>query len=484
MLTLPVKYAGHSPLWTPRWYPLKAHPIQTKLMASKARFCVVPAGRRSGKTERGKRKGVIKAYSLPPGGRVGFGAPTRDQAKNIFWDDLKKMIPRSAMTRAPLETDLAIMLKNGVELRVVGMDRPERVEGMPWDWFLLDEYANCKESAWAAHLYPALSTIGREGGAWLIGVPEGRNHYYDTYKRAQSDDSGEWEAFTWLSEDILPAKTIAQARRDLDPLTFEQEYRASLVNFQGQAYYSFNDALHAIPCRDRYRPDAPLKLCFDFNVDPGICVIMQDMKLPHPEPVIEPVMVDGRKLFGTNVTSIKRADIDGTGIIGEVYIPRNSTTPAVCKKIIQDWGKHAGRIMLYGDATGGARGSAQTEGSNWDLIMRDMYAHFGRERTHRFGRQNPSSGLYHNPTERARVNAVNTRLLAGDGTVRLVVDPKFAPNVVRDFEGVRLLEGGSGEIDKKSDLKLTHLTDGLGYSIEYDYPTITGPRSTVVKDFV
>jgi len=41
-----------------RWYKLKDHPVQTALVAAVAngvRFPVVPAGRRSGKTERAKR---------------------------------------------------------------------------------------------------------------------------------------------------------------------------------------------------------------------------------------------------------------------------------------------------------------------------------------------------------------------------------------------------------------------------------------------
>ena len=182
------EYVGKSRLWTPRWYPLKAHPIQTKLVESPARFKVVPAGRRSGKTERAKREGIKIAYTkAPPGSQVGFGAPVRQQAKDIFWDDLLAMVHPSMMRGDPKVTDLTIPLINGVTIRVVGMDKPARVEGQPWFWFCLDEYANCKEESWAAHLYPALSTIGQEGSAWLIGVPEGRNHYYEMYKRALAD---------------------------------------------------------------------------------------------------------------------------------------------------------------------------------------------------------------------------------------------------------------------------------------------------------
>ena len=41
-----------------RWYPLKDHPVQLRLLRAVddgVRFPIVPAGRRSGKTERAKR---------------------------------------------------------------------------------------------------------------------------------------------------------------------------------------------------------------------------------------------------------------------------------------------------------------------------------------------------------------------------------------------------------------------------------------------
>ncbi len=85
-----------------------------------------------------------------------------------------------------------------------------------------------------------------------------------------------------------------------------------------------------------------------------------------------------------------------------------------------------------------------------------------------------------NPAERARVNAVNSRLKSANGEIRMMVNPKAAPNIVRDFEGVRLLEGGSGELDKDADEgKLSHLTDAIGYYIQYKFPILNaiGQRS-------
>jgi hypothetical protein len=51
-----------------------------------------------------------------------------------------------------------------------------------------------------------------------------------------------------------------------------------------------------------------------------------------------------------------------------------------------------------------------------------------------------------------------------------VIDPQKAPFTVKDFEGVRVIEGGTGEIDKKRDPMLTHLSDGVGYYIHREYP--------------
>jgi hypothetical protein len=52
----------------------------------------------------------------------------------------------------------------------------------------------------------------------------------------------------------------------------------------------------------------------------------------------------------------------------------------------------------------------------------------------------------------------------------MMVDPVKAPNVVRDFEGVQALEGGAGEIDKKVNPELSHLSDAIGYYVTKEFP--------------
>jgi hypothetical protein len=68
------------------------------------------------------------------------------------------------------------------------------------------------------------------------------------------------------------------------------------------------------------------------------------------------------------------------------------------------------------------------------------------------------------------------------GELRLFVDKVRCPRTIADFEGVILLEGGSGEIDKGADPTKSHLTDGLGYYIAQRFPT--RKLNLVEDDFV
>ena len=428
----------------PRWYPLAYHKRQSELWTSPYRFNVVPAGRRSGKTEIcGKRKLIMKALKGGPwpDWRGFAAAPVRDQAKRIYWGDLKKMTPKSLMRKPPSESNLIIFFKNGSEIHVLGMDKPERVEGSPWDHGCLDEIGNMKPQTWPEHVRPALAD--RRGTCDFIGVPEGRNHYYDLYRKAQADDTGNWGAFHWISADILSIDEIEQAKKDLDELTYKQEFEGSFVTFAGMAYYNFLEERNCQPWFKHYNPKDPLVLMFDFNKDPGIAVIGQEMNRVIP----------GQDASPTKTT---------TAVIGEVYIPRNSNTIRVAKKIEEDWGEHEGYVFCYGDATGGAGGSAKVSGSDWDLVKKVLWPVFGNRLIFKV----PES----NPRERVRVNSVNSRTLNTLGESFLVVDPIKAPMTVKDFEGVRVIEGGTGEIDKKRDPALTHLSDAVGYYIHREYP--------------
>lgn len=461
-MTAALQYAQDR--FTQRWTPMEYHATQQAFWAAAMtllearsegyyddigvpRFNTLPCGRRTGKTEFEKRKLALAAiYGTPyPTPSFFAAAPVRDQAKRIFWDDLKALIP-AYLVHDISETHLRIQLTTGSELWVIGLDKPERIEGKPWDGGVITEFANIKEEAWQANIRPALSD--RMGWCDLEGVPEGRNHYYRTDRRAKAQmakhgEASAWGSWHWTSEEILPlygrGHEIEENKNDLDEMTYRQEFLASFVNFAGMCYHSFSDH-NVARLSDRYRPDKPLIITMDFNVAPGTANVAQEMPLPVRDESGDPVQ--------------------GTGILGEVHIERNSNTRKIAKKLVELWGHHPGRIHLYGDATGGIKGTQSESGSDWDIALQEFTGHFGHQRViKKYGRQNPPV--------RSRVNAVNSRLASTTELRRLMVDGSCQQTIM-DFEGVE--SDDAGDIDKDNDKTLTHHTDGIGYYIESEFP--------------
>lgn len=444
--------ASSPPLISPRWTTLKYHKEQQRLWTSPARFKVVVAGRRSGKTELAKRN-LVRCAITTTIADAWFvaAAPVSMQAKRIFWDDLKKLVPPfmirptsghgSGSKLDISESELSIRLLNGATITVMGLDEASRIEGKSLDGIVMDEYASMKPEVWKSNVRPALSTIGRPGWAWFTGVPEGRNHYYKLFREAKNRPN--WDAFFWKSEEVLDPEEIVEAKRDMDPLLYRQEYEADFVDFTGRIYYAFSEEKHCE--RTYYLQGHPLIFMFDFNTSPGTATIGQEQPYTGKKPGILP------SLEGTV-----------TVLLDEVYIPEDSKTHKVCEELVRKWAHHPGEVHCYGDATGGSDGTAKVAGSDWDIIKAILYPVF-KDRL-RFMVRNS------NPRERIRVNAMNKRIMRADGVISLIVDPDACPKTVEDFLSVKAKDDGSGEIDKNYDKTLTHLSDGVGYYVAEKWP--------------
>lgn len=376
----------------------------------------MPAGRRSGKTELAKRRLVIslamrKAWPDP---RYFASAPTRDQAKRIFWADIKALTPKGWVKRI-YESDLCLTTRFGSELWVVGLDKPERIEGVAWDGGVLDEYANMKPQAWTEHVRPALSD--RRGWCWLIGVPEGLNHYKDLVDYAKSGLDPEWGHYTWPSADILPNEELEAARRQLDNRTFRQEYEGSFEGASGRVYYAYAAEQHE-DAGIELDMRLPIILSCDFNVDPCIW---------------EACQTDGKTVR----------------VFDEINFS-NTNTVEMGKAAKARYGGHPAGVVVYGDSAGNSR---TTAGLSDYAILSELG--FTNQRIKRA-----------NPAVKDRVNAVNAMLVNTKGEVRLKHHP-ICKALRRDLETVVWTESGA-EIDKRERIK-THASDALGYFIESEY---------------
>jgi hypothetical protein len=381
------------------------------------RFKVVPAGRRAGKSEIAKRKLVTQLPIIKQwqDARYFAAAPTNSQAKRIFWKDLKALTPKSWIKKI-YEGDLCISTIFGSELWVIGMNKPQRIEGVAWDGGVLDEYANMKATAWSENVRPALSD--RAGWCWFTGVPEGFNHYKDLVDYARGGTDPDWGFYSWFSADILDGAEIEAARRQLDPRTFRQEYEASFEGANGRVYYAYDEKLHSDASVELIAT-LPIIVCCDFNVDPCIWILCQS---------------EGGMIR----------------VFDEIVMGPTSTME-MARELERRYGGHGGGFIIYGDAAGGAR---STTGKSDYAILID----FGFK-VHRVKKANPRV--------KDRVNAVNSILQNSNGEVRLIHHPRCR-HLRRDLETVVWTEAGTG-IDKRS-RSATHATDALGYFVTYEFP--------------
>ena len=417
-----------------RWTALEPHAKQRAFYESRARFNVVEAGRRSGKTEACKRRKVRRAIRHGFNGyRCLLGAPTQAQAEAIWFDDIFALA-KAHVTQVKLSKG-EIHIDNGAHFKIAGLDEARRIEGVPVDDAGIDEIADCRTDVWDKTLRPLVDTKGRPGSIDFVGVPRPSALFSKLAELAQSGDPN-WAYFHWTSEELLTPEAIAAAKRDMDPRLYEQEYLASCVNVSGRACHAWDRALHVhdgLP----YNPDGALIFALDFNVDAGPACIGQ-----------EHVLADGTQV---------------TDWIGEVCIPKDAHTRMVCRKLIADWGEHRGMVILDGDPAGGARSTQDSDGgSNWKIAVEQLTKHFGERVVNM--RQRSA------PIILDRINAWNSRLLTADGKVHMRFDRVKCKQLITDCEMVQWKEGADFEIDKKKDLARTHWLDGASYYIAREYP--------------
>lgn len=197
---------------------------QQKVYSSKARFKVIAAGRRTGKTR--LAAWMLLLYALTPGpGNVFYIAPTQGQARDILWQTLLEIgHPVIANTHI---NNLQITLINGKTISLKGADRPETMRGVSLKFLVMDEYADMRPSVWEQILRPALADC--KGEAMFIGTPMGRNHFYDLYKYAELSGDVDYEAwhFTSYDNETLDPAEIDAAKKSMSSYAFRQEFMAS-----------------------------------------------------------------------------------------------------------------------------------------------------------------------------------------------------------------------------------------------------------------
>jgi hypothetical protein len=429
-------------LGTQRMRRLRPHPVQWHVWHDIQRFKVITAGRRSGKTELAKRKivaCVLDSLNVHEGRRPGHAesyryaacGPTMQQAKDIWWSDLKALVPPEYV-KAVNETELAIRMNWGAEIRVYGMDKPERIEGSPLDGVAIDEFANIKNGTFASHILPMMAE--RKGWAWLLGVPDcygqGQADYLMYRDKAASRTDHQWRWYTWESADILDKAEVEALRASMDQNIFEQEFRGRFVLPGGAAFPKFDPAVNC-PTEPPvvYDPHLPLCWSLDFNINPMCSGIIQHLPA-HQE----------------------------VRVLAELALPDTRTQDAADAfvALCKDRGWSLNDIRIYGDATGEGR-QRQTGQSDWYAVC---------NRLGELGVPQSAWGLYvpsSNPEIKDTINSVNARICDGNNVPHLFIDPS-CKHLISDLR--------TAVFPSKTRLEENHCLAWLRYFIHREYPVL------------
>ena len=414
-----------------RWYPLKDHPVQLNLIRAVddgVRFPVVPAGRRSGKTERAKRFLARQALWMP-GEKYFAAAPTYNQAKKIWWDDLKMLTLSAAHMKKPSESELKIFLPNSTEVHILGLDQPQRIEGINWTGGVIDEIADVKSESVEANIMPALNTVDPtrpdyRAFCWFIGVPDGLNHYYDMAQYAEHSGDKDWRLFHWKSSEILPPDVIESAKRTMSKRQYMQEYEASFETASERIYEDYS-TLNRTDAE--LLPHEAIHWTHDQNYTPlssAVVVIRDDI----------PYFVDE--------------------IVLESAISRQSAM-----EFVEKYKDHKNKtVFIYGDPAGraGEKHGHKSDYTEIEEVLRLNGWTYQR-------RVKPA-----HPSIKDRQNAVRARILNAADEVRLFVNPNKAPWCHKGLATVQLQEGSTFQEDQKN--KYQHITTAIGYFVDFHWP--------------
>jgi phage terminase large subunit-like protein len=205
---------------------------QQEVFNDPARFKVVAAGRRCGKSRLAAWALIIEGLQATKG-HVFYVAPTQGQARDIMWETLMEL--GHTVIKSSHINNLQIKLVNGTTIALKGADRPETMRGVSLKFLVMDEYADMKPEVWEQILRPALAD--QKGRAIFIGTPMGRNHFYDLYQHGHSDDPTfeSWH-FTSYDNNLLDPEEIEAAKLSMSSFAFRQEFLASFEASGGAVF--------------------------------------------------------------------------------------------------------------------------------------------------------------------------------------------------------------------------------------------------------
>lgn len=250
-------------------------PSQKQIAKDNTRFRVVCCGRRFGKTTLAIQEILGKAVFKAT--RIAYIAPTYQQARDIAWNELKRILEPIVKDINESRLEITVKNKKGTESTIFlrGWESIETLRGQAFDFLVVDEIAMMRswEHNWNEVLRPTLTD--RKGQALFISTPKGFNHFYDLFQLEKDTKRGkEYKSFQFSSYDNphLPKEELEKAKAELSEEAFTQEYLAQFHKSTGLALKHWDRKINLI---DNFELSSVLQRIrgFDYgSVDPTASV--------------------------------------------------------------------------------------------------------------------------------------------------------------------------------------------------------------------
>ena len=388
----------------------KANELRKSIITHPARFKVVVAGRRWGKSYLSLMWLLTK--EIQPNERRWIVGPTYRNLKTTTWPILRAVM-RQYEGAVINETELSIKLPNDAEIALKGAEQENNLRGSGLDMVVMEEFSYIKPHVYEEIIYPMLTTT--QGETLFIGTPNSFDHLYDYYLRGQSDTDWKSWQFTTLQGGFVPEEEIERAKSTMDEPTFKTEFLADFVSTGNRAAYNFDRKVHVKQAEEL---TAKLFWGVDFNVD-----------------------------YMTAVLGCEYSD--GTiHYFDEIRLSNSNT-----EELAQAMKKVAPNINVFPDSSGRARSTTSNK-SDHIILMDNGFNVIARKA---------------NPPIIDRLAALNRMLSDANGKVRMTVDPKCI-HLIKDLEQVQ--RSRDGKIDKVKDISLTHALDACSYYIALKHPVV------------
>jgi phage FluMu gp28-like protein len=214
---------------------------QKDVMDSDARFRIIRAGRRWGKTELAAAEVISFALENPDS--MVWWVANRWKNTRRGYRKVLQQLPHVLLEKSPpsdTSTELVLRFRNGTNIEFYSGESPDSLAGEGVDFIVIDEAALIREHVWFQLIRPTLMDTG--GKAMMISTPRGRNWFWQLWQRGQR--GGDYASFHFRQQDnpYVPNEESEEARESLPKIFYEQEIEALFVS-NAASIFDFDDSV-------------------------------------------------------------------------------------------------------------------------------------------------------------------------------------------------------------------------------------------------